>query len=98
MCIRDRFTSDGDLHRRQRRLIKPAFYPERVRGYGNLMLDCAKQETDSWKDASEIDIGRAMSRITLSVITKSMFGTGLENHVSEQVYTHLTEVFSLMNR
>lgn len=38
-------TSEGELHRRQRRLIQPAFHASRIRGYADWMVQAA-QDTD----------------------------------------------------
>ena len=34
-------TSEGEFHKRQRRLSQPAFHRERLIGYGSAMVDCA---------------------------------------------------------
>ena len=34
-------TSEGDFHRRQRRLAQPAFHRDRLAGYARSMVDCA---------------------------------------------------------
>jgi cytochrome P450 len=34
-------TSEGEHHRRQRRLVQPAFHRDRLMGYASSMVDCA---------------------------------------------------------
>lgn len=92
------FTSDGDLHRQQRKLIKPVFYPQRVAGYGQIMVDSAEEEIATWQDGQTIDVNAAMTRITLKIITRAMFGTALNNAEIEQVGKDLSVAFELMNR
>jgi len=91
------FTSDGDYHKRQRRLIKPAFYPQRIEEYANIMVACANEEVDTWQDGDTININQAMTRITLKVITKTLFGSGLENDAIETFGKDLAEAFRVMN-
>lgn len=91
------FTSDGDYHKRQRRLIKPAFYPQRIEGYANTMVQCAADEMNKWKDGDTININQAMTRITLQVITKAMFGSGLDNETIIAVGKNLGAAFHVMN-
>lgn len=91
------FTADGEYHKRQRRLIKPAFYPQRVEEYTSIMVQCAEEEIATWRDGHNININDSMQRITLKIITKSMFGAGLDNEVVDEVGKNLTAAFLLMN-
>jgi len=91
------FTSDGDYHRQQRKLIKPAFYPQRIEGYAGIMAACARTEIDTWADGQMINVAEAMTRITLQVITQAMFGSGLQPHVMAAARHTLTEAFGVMN-
>jgi cytochrome P450 len=92
------FTSDGEHHKQQRKLIKPAFYPERIKEYASIMVNCAKAETDTWKDGDRINIGEAMIRITLNVITRCMFGSGMTNDEVAEAGKHFQVAFDVMNR
>ncbi len=92
------FTSDGDYHKRQRRLMKPAFYPQRIEEYANIMVACADEEIKNWKDGDMININQSMTRITLKVITKAMFSSGLENNAIEEVGEDLSIAFDVMNK
>lgn len=92
------FTTEGDHHRQQRRLIKPAFYPERIQGYATIMTECALAETATWKDGSEIVLQEAMTRITLNVITRCMFGSGLSNEEIADVGKELKVAFDITVR
>ena len=91
------FTSDGDYHKRQRRLIKPAFYPQRIEEYASIMVSCADEEMKNWKEGEMINVNQAMTRITLKVITKAMFGSGIDNGVIEDVGKDLRLAFAVMN-
>ncbi|MEO8150863.1 MAG: cytochrome P450 [Bacteroidia bacterium] len=92
------FTSDGDFHKQQRKLIKPVFYPQRIEEYAKIMVACATEEINNWKDGETININEAMTRITLKVITKAMFSSGLENNVIEEVGKNLQVAFDVMNK
>src|SRR5579863_3360755 len=43
-------TSEGDLHRHQRRLIQPVLHPQRVATYADVMVEYARQTSESWRD------------------------------------------------
>jgi cytochrome P450 len=89
------FTTEGEHHRQQRRLIKPAFYPERIQEYAAIMSDCAAAEMDSWTDGAEINLQEAMTRITLNAITRCMFGSGMSNEEVASVGRDLRAAFDI---
>src|SRR5262249_44606631 len=60
-------TSEGELHKRQRRLAQPAFHRDRIARYAEVMVDRAQQMSDSWRDGQEVDIHDEMMRLTLSI-------------------------------
>jgi cytochrome P450 len=69
-------TSGGAKHRRQRRLMRPAFDHGHVEGYVATMARSAAQAADSWRaaGAAGIDAGLEMRRLTMAVITRVMLG------------------------
>jgi cytochrome P450 len=71
--------SDGDLHRRQRRLIQPAFNPRRVKGYTPVILEMAERCCVSWEGrrGEVVDVNAEMMRLTMFVISKVLFGVDL---------------------
>jgi cytochrome P450 len=71
-------TSEGELHKRQRRMIAPAFHGQPVKAYGDDFVQQARQTSESWKDGQSVDIGQQMTELTLRVVTRSLFGTKLE--------------------
>lgn len=92
------FTADGDLHKQQRKLMKPAFYPERIREYARIMVGSAEEEIQNMKSGEVVNVNRAMTRITLKVITRSMFGSGLDEKQIDEIGDEITEVLHLINK
>src|SRR5215471_9048914 len=43
-------TNEGDAHKRQRRLVQPAFHRERLMGYGAAMVACAASARERWRE------------------------------------------------
>lgn len=70
-------TSEGELHRRQRRLVQPAFHTTRLASYGEVMVACADAAGRSWTTASPIAIDREMMRLTLEIVGRTLFGADL---------------------
>ena len=66
--------TEGAVHHRQRRIFLPFFHGDHVSSYADLITDTTAKATASWTDGTTIDIGQAMTRITLSVIWRLLFG------------------------
>ncbi|HVN13578.1 MAG TPA: cytochrome P450 [Kineosporiaceae bacterium] len=49
-------TSKGDLHRRQRRLVQPAFHARRLAVYAEDAVRLATARSAAWRDASDVRI------------------------------------------
>src|SRR3984957_4998803 len=60
-------TSEGDFHRRQRRLVQPAFHRDRLVGYASKMVECTAHTRDQWTNGSQLDMSREMMHLTLGV-------------------------------
>jgi cytochrome P450 len=67
-------TSEGDFWLRQRRLIQPAFGHERISTYAPVMVERSGNLTAKWRDGETRDIYADMTRLTLEVIARVMFG------------------------
>lgn len=74
-------TSEGDLHRRQRRLIGPVFHPKQVATYGEQMVSYAQRMADDWRDGRVFDVHEQMTALTLEVVTKVLFGGEISGEV-----------------
>lgn len=69
------FTSEGELWRRQRKLMAPMFQPQQLEHYADCMRACAEQAADTWKEGAVIDVARETTRITMSVAGRTLFDT-----------------------
>jgi len=87
-------TSEGEYHRRQRRLAQPAFHRQRVVAYGRVMVEYAERAAARWRDGEELDISEEMMRLTLAVVGKTLFDAEVESDADE-VGAALTEVMNL---
>ena len=87
-------TSEGEHHRRQRRLVQPAFHRDRLAGYGAVMVERAALVRDQWKPGQSFDVLQEMMRLTLAIVAKTLFSTEVDSEADE-IGLALTEVFSL---
>jgi cytochrome P450 len=49
-------TSEGEFHRRQRRLAQPAFHRTRIASYAAVMTEYAARTSTRWQDGATLDI------------------------------------------
>ena len=75
-------TSEGEFHRRQRRLVQPAFHRNRIESFASIMTDFATQVQKDWKDASVVDMAQTMNRVALLVVAKTLFGAEVESETT----------------
>ncbi len=87
-------TSEGDFHRRQRRLAQPAFHRQRIAGYAEAMVGIAERQCSAWQDGQELDIHHEMMRMTLTIVARTLFDADVEAD-AEGVGRALTEVMEL---
>ena len=89
-------TSEGDFHLRQRRLTQPAFHRARIASYGATMTDYASQLQSSWEDRSTVDVHQQMMRLTLGIVSKTLFDADVDSEASE-IGDALTTAFESFN-
>lgn len=65
--------SNGELWRRQRRLIQPAFRKERLEEYAEVILEHAAAWVLRCRDGEQLDVSREMMELTLGIVSKTLF-------------------------
>jgi len=76
-------TSEGEFHRRQRRLAQPAFHRQRIASYATDMTEYASRTSQRWKDGDTLDISEEMMRLTLGIVGKTLFDADVESDATE---------------
>jgi len=74
-------TSDGDLHRSQRRLIQPIFHRQRIAGYGKVFAELADEIANGLTDGRRLNVQDAMYELSLGMVAKTIFDVSLDSHV-----------------
>jgi cytochrome P450 len=75
-------TLDDAPHMRQRKLLLPPFHGERVRHYGELIVDVTRKEMESWPHDEPFALRPHTQRITLAVIMRAVFGVHDEDRLA----------------
>jgi cytochrome P450 len=91
-------TSEGEHHRRQRRLAQPAFHRKRIDSYGAVMVDYVARDSSRWHDGETLDISHEMMRLTLGIVGKTLFDADVESDTDEigGALTELLELFQML--
>lgn len=89
-------TSEGEFHRRQRRLAQPAFHRQRIASYGSVMTDYAARTTGRWRDGETLDIADEMMRLTLGIVGQTLFDADVESE-AEEIGAAMNVVMDLFN-
>jgi len=77
------FLSEGEEHRRQRRLLAPLFQQSRVRDYAETIVSYTVRLQESWRADEVIDLAGEMIRLTLWIIGDVLFGADVSGEESE---------------
>ena len=80
-------TSRGELHRRQRRLVQPAFHPGQLRRYAADAVTAARGRSAQWSRlaaaGAPVDLAEEMSSLTLDIVGRTLFGSDLSGAAEE---------------
>ncbi|MBX7218577.1 MAG: cytochrome P450 [Blastocatellia bacterium] len=88
-------TSEGEFHKRQRRLSQPAFHRDRIATYAKYMVERTMQHRDTWKAGQTIDVNVEMMHLTLAIVAKTLFDADVDSEADEigQALTTSMELF-----
>lgn len=75
--------SGGDLWRRQRRLMQPAFHQGELRAYSDVMTALAREAVASWHPGETRNIHEDTMALTLNIVAKLLFGADLAANARE---------------
>lgn len=76
-------TSDHALHKRQRRMMAPAFVHKRIATFADLMAMRSDAATARWPDGETVDVSAEMMRMTLEVVGKALFDAEISGDADE---------------
>jgi cytochrome P450 len=76
-------TSQGDYHRRHKRLLAPAFHRELVRQWGSTIITQSVRLRNRWHDCQEVEVESEMLRLTLGIVLKALISAELEEETEE---------------
>lgn len=87
-------TCPHSAHRRQRRLLQPAFHPSRLGSYAQVMTAQFADLSNSWRDGQVLDVPAAIQTNTARVIVATMFSDTLPAPVLHQAIDDVNALFA----
>ncbi|MFE1949141.1 cytochrome P450 [Streptomyces sp. NPDC059524] len=91
-------TSNGALHRRQRRAIQPAFRMDKIHEYAAVMEDEARRMADRWSDGQTVDIAAEVFRTATRIVARSVLQVDSIDERADRLSTALHTVFEGLYR
>jgi cytochrome P450 len=89
-------TSDGEFHKRQRRIAAPAFHRQRIQAYGEVMVDRALALREEWQAGKEIGALSEMMRVALQIVARTLLNTDVTAEV-RQINDEVNAIMDLYN-
>lgn len=68
-------TSDGETHKRGRRIAAPAFHRQRIQRYAEQIVERAQSLSADWQPGQKLDIAAEMMRLALQITARTLFDT-----------------------
>ncbi len=90
-------TSEGEFHKRQARIIQPAFHRKRVESYVPIIVDCVTKMMKSWEEGETVDIRDEMTEMSSIMAGRIMFNVDIEEE-SEEIVNALDTATALFGR
>src|SRR5919198_89928 len=71
-------TSEGDFHKRQRRMIQPIFHHRLIKEYAATMVEFAARHRERWHEGQTFDLHEELMALTMAIVGKTLFGADVE--------------------
>ncbi len=78
-------TSEGELHKEQRKLITPAFHRQRLTGYAASMSAEAEELALSWRSGDLVDMSEEIRRLTLRIVARTLFSAEVDTTTQREI-------------
>jgi cytochrome P450 len=78
-------TSEGEVHRRARRLVQPLFHRKEIARYADIMVAHATRLSASWTDGEAVDMHAEMGQLALAIVAESLFGSSIGTPASRDI-------------
>jgi cytochrome P450 len=91
--------SEGSYWMRQRRMMQPQFHRQRLAALTELMVSAMNEAFETWEksaNGSNFNVAPAFNELTMKVLTRTLFGTGLVQDEMDKVSKALDYVVNYL--
>lgn len=89
-------TSEGEFHKRQRRIAAPAFHRQRIQNYAATMVERATMLRDNMQPGQTLDMHAAMMALALEIVARTLFAAEVTPEI-RQINDEVNIVMGLYN-
>ena len=91
-------TSDGETHKRARRIAAPAFHRQRIQRYGEQIVALSGALSTQWEAGTVVDVSAAMMRLALQITARTLFDTEVtpEIHVINDQVNVIMDLYNYL--
>src|SRR5580692_908712 len=89
-------TSDGEIHKRQRRIAAPAFHRQRIQAYASSMVERVAAMRDAWRPGVEMDASAEMMQLALQIVARTLFNSDVTRDV-QRINDEVNAIMRLYN-
>jgi cytochrome P450 len=90
-------TSEGEFHKRQSRIMQPAFHSKMMNLYMPAMTAYATRLMNGWEDGMRVDMMKEMVKMSTGIAGKTMFNVDIDEETPE-INQALESIMSLSRR
>jgi cytochrome P450 len=76
-------TSSGELWRRDRQLIQPAFQRDQIEKYAAVMVAYTQRLLEEWRPGQTRDVHAELMRLTLEIVAQTLFSASVSGQAGE---------------
>ncbi|MEV2220967.1 cytochrome P450 [Nocardia vinacea] len=88
----------GPQHKRERRMIAPAFARGRIAQYATVMTRLGAEQADAWRDGQMVVVNTEMHDLALRTVAGALFSGDLGAETGAEIHEMLTPVMTLLAR
>jgi cytochrome P450 len=70
-------TSEGELHRTQRRRIQPVFTRERLHSYFSMVPEIGTEHCVGWTNGNRVLLGSSMDELAMRIVARALLGADI---------------------
>lgn len=74
-------TTNGDQHKRQRRLTQPAFHHRRITSYADTITDYSDVVASQLQPGESLNMAHLMESLTMYIVSKTLFDVDMEEMI-----------------